>query len=302
MINKRLLVATVAAALLTGGYYASAQGLPHITLGAPTVGPTTSYAPGTPAWLEYAGSPYRIGGPKGPQPGETWEQFQYHAQPVASGSPSTVHGTPSTGSANASTTSASPYSAATTPAAPGANSPNPTNTELVNAPLTALPSEPPGWKWVSAAVPGGNPFTRVWIPIPGSWWYPATNATTVNLAGLGTGQITFWMEGYQHGISVVTYPDATVSQVRSNLGVVASSDVMTTPAGTSFARTTVGSSGTAAANQAEWVSSYVNTSGSVMQTLLIADGQATIQVSTDVRASQQAILSTIFTDLRFVIK
>jgi hypothetical protein len=114
--------------------------------------------------------------------------------------------------------------------------------------------------------------------------------------------MTFWMEGYQHGISVVTYADATLSQVRNALGVVGGSDVMTVPAGTQFARTTVGSSGTADANQAEWVSRYVSSSGSLEQTLLIADGTATIQVSTDVRPTQQSVLSTIFPNLRFVLQ
>ncbi len=113
-INKRLLVGTVAAAVLTGGYYASAQGLPSGLLGAPKI-TGVSYAPGTPAWLEYSGSPYRVGGPKGPTAGETWGQFQYHTQPTAS----TVNGAPSTVNQQASTS----YSAATTPAVPGATMP-----------------------------------------------------------------------------------------------------------------------------------------------------------------------------------
>ncbi len=197
IVNKKLLGGLTTVLLLTGGYYASAQGLPHITLGAPTVGPTTSYAPGTPAWLEYSGSPYRIGGPKGPQPGETWEQFQYHAQPVASSSPSTVNGTPST---VASGTSTSPtYSAATTPAAPGANSPNPSASDSPYAKWATLPNLPSGWTWHEMQISGGKPITALWVPTPDSWTAQGKNQWGSSEVVNGT--------TYKYGVTVKTYSE-----------------------------------------------------------------------------------------------
>lgn len=195
-MNKKVLLGGTAFLLLTGGYYASAQGLPAVILGPARTTLSASYAPGTPAWLEYAGSPYRIGGPKGPQPGETWEQFQYHAQPEASA----VHGTPSTVNANSST----PVSVATTPAAPGANSPNPTTSDSQYAKWATLPNLPSGWTWHEMPISGGNPITALWVPTPDSWTAQGKNQWGSSEVVNGT--------TYKYGVTVKTYnePMSTV--------------------------------------------------------------------------------------------
>lgn len=273
-INKGLLAGTVAVALLTGGYYASAQGLPHITLGAPTVGPTTSYAPGTPAWLEYAGSPYRIGGPKGPQPGETWEQFQYHAQPVASGSPSTVHGTPSTVSANSSTST----SAVTTPAAPGANSPNPSASDSPYAKWATLPNLPSGWTWHEVPL-SSKPITAVWVPTPNTWVLQSAVAGSYNFGS----QEVLSQGTYSYGVEVWQYSGTPQSIANGSIGQ-----------GLSFA-------GSYIAGQEELVSNYTTTSVgyTTEQVRLIADGSSTIDINVIVPDAFQSQLSTIFMDTRF---
>lgn len=55
-MNKKLVLGALGVLLFTGGYDASAQGLPgfHLT--------TTTYKPGTPPGMDYPGSPYEITG------------------------------------------------------------------------------------------------------------------------------------------------------------------------------------------------------------------------------------------------
>lgn len=81
--HRRLVVlfATGAALVLTGGYYASAAGGWQYKPNWGWVSPreamhlrTTTFAPGTPNWAIYPNSPYRVGGPLGPKPGQTWAQ------------------------------------------------------------------------------------------------------------------------------------------------------------------------------------------------------------------------------------
>lgn len=123
-MNRKLLGGITLVALVTGGYYASAAGLPHVTLSAPKIS-GASYAPGTPNWLEYPGSPYRIGGPKGPKSDESWATFTA-PHPVstslvntsATGSASATAMAPATGvvSTHSSSTLSATSTTSTTPA------------------------------------------------------------------------------------------------------------------------------------------------------------------------------------------
>ncbi|PSR30836.1 MAG: hypothetical protein C7B46_17535 [Sulfobacillus benefaciens] len=189
-INKGLLAGTVAATLLTGGYYASAQGLPHITLGSPKVGPTTSYAPGTPAWLEYPGSPYQIGGPKGPQPGETWQQFQYHTPPAASPS------TPSRVSANASKNAAVTSSSASTGNPPSAWHRSPTFT-LAG---TSIGHDGVTWHMLS--------YNGIRIPVPSDWNVLSDSASNLDF-GMGSQGVSINVENGNSAYGVYWGFDAT---------------------------------------------------------------------------------------------
>lgn len=269
-MNKKVLLGGTAFLLLTGGYYASAQGLPAVTLGPARTTFSASYAPGTPAWLEYTGSPYRIGGPKGPQPGETWEQFQYHAQPAASA----VHGTPSTVNANSSTST----SAVTTPAAPGANSPNPSASDNSYAKWATLPNLPSGWTWHEVPL-SSKPITAVWVPTPNTWVLQSASAGSYNFGS----QEVLSQGTYSYGVEVWQYPGSPQSIANGSIGK-----------GLSFA-------GAYIAGQEELVSNYSTTSVgyTTEQVRLIADGSSTIDINVIVPDAFQSQLSTIFMDTRF---
>lgn len=153
-MNKKLLGGITLVALVTSSYYASAAGLPRVTLGAPIVGPTTSYAPGTPDWLEYPGSPYRIGGPHGPHPGESWAVF------TASRSASVT----ATSSSSRTPSSLSTSSGTTTPPISSSAQATPDHSSTVQFVATPL------WTPVTITV-GATPLH---LAVPASW---ATHAT-----------------------------------------------------------------------------------------------------------------------------
>ena len=219
---------------------------------------TTTYKPGTPNYMAYPGSPDEVG------------------QSTSKNGTHTSQNTTRTASAEAGSKDKQSASQAHTAA--------------------TWPALPAGWRWISLSLHKG-PITRVWAPIPGTWY----NKPQYTPAGPSRG-IVVWgnhvttSQGARFGYGImITTKNGTPSLIAQ--GPLAHNGDMSNPA-TSFVSTTLAGGQSALITASNH---YDPVSGNTGFTLLVPDGSSSsVWITLRVPQSQSSIIPVIRNDLRFV--
>ena len=161
---------------------------------------------------------------------------------------------------------------------------------------TTWPTLPAGWHWISLSLHKG-PITRVWAPIPGTWYnkpqYTQTGPSR-DLVVWGNHVITAQGARFGYGIMMTT-KNGTPSQIAQ--GPLAHNGDMSNPA-TPFVSTTLAGGQSALITASNH---YDPVSGNTGFTLLVPDGSSSsVWITLRVPQGQSSLIPVIRNDLRFV--
>lgn len=213
---------------------------------------TTTYKPGTPQSMTYQGSPDQVG-------------------------QSTSGGT------NTSQAETKPANTGQNTASAGTHTSNQTTRP------TTWPTLPAGWHWISLSLHNG-PITRVWAPIPGTWYnkpqYTQTGPSQ-DLVVWGNHVITAQGARFGYGITLTT-KRGTPSQIARELAPNAASPENATPMTLSGGQTALSLG-----------NDYSAVSGNLGPAILVANGASSIWINLRVPANQSSLIPVIEHDLRF---
>ena len=154
---------------------------------------------------------------------------------------------------------------------------------------TTWPTLPAGWHWISLSLHKG-PITRVWAPIPGTWYnkpqYTQTGPSR-DLVVWGNHVITAQGARFGYGIMMTT-KNGTPSQIARELTHNAASPETATSITLSGGQTALSLG-----------NDYSSVSGNTGPAILIANGASSIWINLRVPADQSSLIPVIEHDLRF---
>lgn len=218
----------------------------------------TTYKPGTPGYLTYSGSTDQ----EGQSASRGTNTSQTETKPANTGH--------NTASAGTNTSNSGPSTSQT----------------LVS---TTWPTLPAGWHWISLSLNGG-PITRIWAPIPGTWYnkpqYTQTGPSP-DLVVWGNHVITAQGARFGYGITLTT-KRGTPSQIARELAPNAASPENATPMTLSGGQTALSLG-----------NDYSAVSGNLGPAILVANGASSIWINLRVPANQSSLIPVIEHDLRF---